>query len=198
MTRPITIAAIYIPPRHTISCQEYGGFLLQLGPQFLVAGNWNAKHSACGSRLTTPKGRNLLNITQQNLNYMSAGEPTYWPTDLNKIPDSLDTRPPIQLYNTDTNWTQFQDHVNDNINLKLHLKVNQDLEDSVLYHSTNTNSYMGIYAKQGKYITGRSQPSTVHQGINLRKTQSKTQMAKKQKSTRKNRTKQANSIYDQL
>jgi hypothetical protein len=66
MTRPITIAAIYSPPRHTISCQEYEDFLLQLGPHFLVAGDWNAKHTAWGSGLTTPKGRNLLNVIQQN------------------------------------------------------------------------------------------------------------------------------------
>jgi hypothetical protein len=91
MTQPITIAAIYIPPRHTISCQEYEDFLLQLGPHFLVASDWNAKHTAWGSRLTTPKGKNLLNVIQQNnLNYMSMGEPIYWPTDFNKIPDLLD------------------------------------------------------------------------------------------------------------
>jgi hypothetical protein len=169
MTRPITIAAVYSPPRHTISCQEYEDLLFQLGPHFLVAGDWNSKHTAWGSRLTTPKGRNLQNVIQQNnFNYMSTGEPTYWPTDLNKIPDLLDfaitkgisdiyssiksnldmssdhnlivitlsnhviwKKPPIQLYNRDTNWTQFQDHINNNINLNLQLKVNQDLEDAV-------------------------------------------------------------------
>jgi hypothetical protein len=91
MTRPITIAAIYSPPRHAISYQEYEDFLLQLGPHFPVAGDWNVKHTVWGSRLTTPKGRNLLNAMQQNnINYMSTGERTYWPTDLNKIPDLLD------------------------------------------------------------------------------------------------------------
>jgi hypothetical protein len=42
-------------------------------------------------------------------------------------------KPPIRLYNKDTNRTQFQDHINDNINLNLQLKVNQDLEDAVDY-----------------------------------------------------------------
>lgn len=88
---PLTIAAIYSPPRHIISTDEYLEFLATLGPHFLVAGDWNAKHTAWGSRLITPKGRNLLEAIQQNnLNYLSAGEPTYWPTDLNKIPDLLD------------------------------------------------------------------------------------------------------------
>jgi hypothetical protein len=90
MTRPIIIAAIYSPPRHTISCQEYEDFLLQLGPHFLVTGDWNAKYTTWGSRLTRPKGRKLLNVIQQNnLNCMSTGEPTYWPNDLNKISDLL-------------------------------------------------------------------------------------------------------------
>jgi hypothetical protein len=66
-------------------------FLLQLGTHYPVAGDWNANDTACGSRLTAVKGRNLLQVIQQNnLNYLSTGEPTYWPTDANKIPDLLD------------------------------------------------------------------------------------------------------------
>jgi hypothetical protein len=87
----MVIAAIYSPPRHAISHQEYEDFLLKLGPHYIVAGDWNAKHTAGGSRLITPKGRELLKVIQQNnLNYISTGEPKYWPTDLNKIPDLLD------------------------------------------------------------------------------------------------------------
>jgi hypothetical protein len=101
MTRPITIAALYSPPRHTISCQEYEDFLLQLGPHFLVAGDSNAKHTAWGSRLTTPKDRNLLNVMQQNnINYMSTGEPTYWPTDLKKILDFAITKGISDMYSS--------------------------------------------------------------------------------------------------
>jgi endonuclease/exonuclease/phosphatase (EEP) superfamily protein YafD len=91
MIRPITIAAVYSRPRHKIYFQEYEDFLLQLVPHCLVAGDWNAKHTAWGSRLTTPKGTNLLNVIQQsNLNYMSTGEPTYWPTNLKKMRDLLE------------------------------------------------------------------------------------------------------------
>jgi len=87
----ITIAAIYSPPRYVISSEEYEDFLLHLGPHFLVAGDWNAKHTAWGSRLTAPKGRNLLHVIQHNnLNYLSTGEPTYWPADLHKTPGLLD------------------------------------------------------------------------------------------------------------
>lgn len=88
---PLTIAAVYSPPRHMISTEEYQEFFSSLGSHFLVAGDWNAKHTAWGSRLITSKGKNLLQaIHNHSLNYLSTGEPTYWPTDGNKIPDLLD------------------------------------------------------------------------------------------------------------
>jgi hypothetical protein len=44
-----------------------------------------------GARLITPKGKNLLEaMNTQNCNYLSTGEPTYWPSDYNKLPDLLD------------------------------------------------------------------------------------------------------------
>jgi hypothetical protein len=89
--RPVTIAAIYSPPRHRISAEDYEEYLSSLGPQFIAAGDWNAKHTTWGSRLTTAKGRNLLcTMTQLNITFFSTREPTYWPTDKNKTPDLLD------------------------------------------------------------------------------------------------------------
>ena len=44
-----------------------------------------------GARLITPKERNLRHaISSHNCHYFSTGEPTYWPTDLTKLPDLLD------------------------------------------------------------------------------------------------------------
>lgn len=91
LPRPLSVAAIYSPPRHTISTEEYKDFFTTCGGQFIIAGDWNSKHTAWGSRLISPKGRNLLHAIQQlNLEYLSTGVPTYWPTDRNKIPDLLD------------------------------------------------------------------------------------------------------------
>jgi hypothetical protein len=42
-------------------------------------------------------------------------------------------KPPPYLCNNFTNWTQFQNHINNNINLNLRLKQTQDLEDAVEY-----------------------------------------------------------------
>jgi hypothetical protein len=85
------IAAMYSQPRHRIEVEDYENFLHHLGNKFIVGGEWNAKHTNWGSRIITPKGRNLLqSITNYNCTYLSTGEPTYWPSDPNKTPDLLD------------------------------------------------------------------------------------------------------------
>jgi hypothetical protein len=72
------IAAIYSPPRHSITTEEYKAYLTSLGHQFIAAGDWNAKHTTWGLRLTTAKGRNLLNaMANLNITHLSTGEPTY-------------------------------------------------------------------------------------------------------------------------
>ena len=89
--RPVTIAAVYSPPHLNIVSDDYEELLTSLEQQFLIAGDWNAKNTVWRSRLTTPKGRHLLKVIQHhNMNYIATGEPTYWPSDLNKIPDLLD------------------------------------------------------------------------------------------------------------
>ena len=87
----VVIASIYCPPRHNISKEQFVDFFSTLGTKFIVAGDYNAKHTFWGSRLTTPKGRQLLNaISSARLDVISGGQPTYWPTDLNKTPDLID------------------------------------------------------------------------------------------------------------
>lgn len=85
------LSAIYSPPRHTVTSEEYKQFLQTLGNNFIAAGDWNAKHTHWGSRLITTKGRNLLKVINDN-NYfhLTNGKPTYWPTDPTKLPDLLD------------------------------------------------------------------------------------------------------------
>jgi exonuclease III len=87
----LTVAAVYSPPRHSISTDEYKDFLQTLGHRFIVGGDWNAKHTQWGSRLSTTKGRNLWRaMSDCNCDYISTGEPTYWLTDQRKLPDLLD------------------------------------------------------------------------------------------------------------
>jgi len=56
-----------------------------------VGGDFNAKKTHWGSRLTTSKGRELLRAIQETeCEAMSTGKPTYWPTDPGKIPELID------------------------------------------------------------------------------------------------------------
>jgi len=88
---PLTISAVYCPPRHIIPTDDYITFFQSLGSRFLIGGDWNVKHTAWGAILITPKGRNLLAaISNYNSQHFSNGGPTYWPTDPNKLPDLLD------------------------------------------------------------------------------------------------------------
>uniref|UniRef100_A0A6M2DME9 Putative rna-directed dna polymerase from mobile element jockey n=1 Tax=Xenopsylla cheopis TaxID=163159 RepID=A0A6M2DME9_XENCH len=85
------IAAIYCPPRHKITSTEFDNFFHLLGPKFIIGGDFNAKHHFWGSRLITPRGHQLYNsLLKNNLNHVSTGEPTYWPSDRSKVPDLLD------------------------------------------------------------------------------------------------------------
>lgn len=88
---PLTVSAIYSPPRHNISNQQFTDFFNTLGGRFIVGGDYNAKHTLWGSRMNNPRGRQLLtSINNNSLQYVSTGEPTYWPTDQQKVPDLLD------------------------------------------------------------------------------------------------------------
>lgn len=90
-TGPLTVSAIYAPPRHNITNQQFSMFFSTLGPRFIAGGDYNAKHHMWGSRLINPRGRQLYScMDNENLNTVSSNEPTYWPTDLRKLPDLLD------------------------------------------------------------------------------------------------------------
>lgn len=85
------LSAIYCPPKHKIMGDMFIDFFQSLGNRFVVGGDWNAKCTYWGSRLTTTRGRQLkLCVDDCKLTTVSTGEPTYWPSDPNKIPDLLD------------------------------------------------------------------------------------------------------------
>lgn len=91
MRGPLAISAIYSPPKHAIKEEQYKEYFATLGNRFLAGGDYNAKHSRWGSRLTTTKGRELVKVMdKQNLGVLSTGKPTYWPSDTEKIPDVID------------------------------------------------------------------------------------------------------------
>lgn len=87
----MAIAAVYCPPSQTITEQQFKDFFAKLGPKFMAAGDFNAKHHYWGSRLVTPRGRKLFScILRSKLDVVSTGQPTYWPSDRQKMPDLID------------------------------------------------------------------------------------------------------------
>jgi len=89
--RTITIASVYCPPKYNLKAPQFNSFFQTLGPCFVAGGDYNSKHTLWGSRLVTTKGRELASLIHTNYySFLSTGTPTYWPTDLNKLPDLLD------------------------------------------------------------------------------------------------------------
>lgn len=114
-TYGVNITAIYCPPKHAIKKEQYVDFLEKQGHRFVVGGDFNAKHTHWGSRLITTKGKQLLeSCSQLKCVTISTGKPTYWPTDLNKIPDLIDffiTRNIASNYiNIEEAWDMNSDH----------------------------------------------------------------------------------------
>lgn len=88
---PLTISSVYCPPRYNLKKEQYKSLLDILGDRFVIGGDFNAKNSYWGSRLTNTKGKELLTaIRETKSEAISAGKPTYWPSDPSKIPDLID------------------------------------------------------------------------------------------------------------
>jgi hypothetical protein len=88
---PVNVSAVYCPPRFTIKEDTFKKYFEGLGNRYICGGDWNSKHTHWGSRLITTRGRELKKcLDTLRLTTLSTGEPTYWPTDRNKLPDLLD------------------------------------------------------------------------------------------------------------
>jgi len=104
---PTTIAAIYSPPRHNMNFQNYADYFSTLNHNFIIGGDYNAKHHSWGCRTNNPRGNVLHNfITQKGFKALAPPGPTYWPTSLRKKPDILDifvSNTPSNIYYTTSN-----------------------------------------------------------------------------------------------
>jgi hypothetical protein len=53
---PLTISALYLPPKFTAKQENLQEFYNTLTQQFIAGGDYDAKHTVWGSRLITPRG----------------------------------------------------------------------------------------------------------------------------------------------
>ncbi|KAH8300559.1 hypothetical protein KR018_009278, partial [Drosophila ironensis] len=120
----LSIAAVYCPPRFSISEGQFMDFYNSLGDRFIAAGDYNAKHTHWGSRLVTPKGRqftchrgNVLaaNVFSINANILATGAPTYYSSAVNRRPSCLDfsiyRNIPHNKLNIRDSWDLESDHL---------------------------------------------------------------------------------------
>lgn len=137
----ITVSALYCPPRHTIKESQFCEYFNTLGHRFIAAGDYNAKHTFWGSRLISPKGRELLKCIQTNgMDVVSTGQPTYWPTDRSKIPDLIDFSVikgiRKEYISCESNWDLSSDH--SPVIIKIDSKIELTSQKCTL-HNKKTN-----------------------------------------------------------
>jgi hypothetical protein len=63
----LTISSVYLPPKHAVLKKQLEEYYATLGPRFTAGGDYNAKHTNWGSRLITPRGRELLKTTEKTI-----------------------------------------------------------------------------------------------------------------------------------
>ncbi|KAF0751401.1 Uncharacterized protein FWK35_00030742 [Aphis craccivora] len=88
---PTTLAAIYSLSRHNINIKNYIDYFSTFSQNFIIGGDFNAKHLSWGCRTNNPRGMVLYNfINLKGYKILARPGPTYWPTSLRKKPDILD------------------------------------------------------------------------------------------------------------
>ncbi|KAL4155989.1 hypothetical protein QTP88_000024 [Uroleucon formosanum] len=162
-------SALYSPPHHNISNATFTDYFNTIKNNFIIGGDYNAKHNAWGCRTNNPRGIVLYNfVNANNFNVLAPPGPTYWPSSPAKNPDILDifeTKIPSNLHcltknilelNSDhssvilnvsatvfarvepprlfsplTDRLEFQNIINQRIDLKIKLKSNYDIDEAV-------------------------------------------------------------------
>jgi len=88
---PITVGAFYSLPRHNILNATFTDYFNTIKNNFIIGGDFNAKHSAWGCRTNNPRGIVLYNfVNTNNFNILAPPGPTYWPSSPGKKTDILD------------------------------------------------------------------------------------------------------------
>jgi len=74
----ITIVTFYSPPRHNITNTIFTDYFTTIKYNFIIGGNFNAKHNSWGCRFNNIRGIVLYNfINTNNFSILSSAKPTY-------------------------------------------------------------------------------------------------------------------------
>jgi hypothetical protein len=73
----LIISAVYLPPKHIVKQEQLETFYNTVRQRFIAGGDHNAKHAAWGSRLITPRRREIYKTMEHlHLRHLSTDEPT--------------------------------------------------------------------------------------------------------------------------
>lgn len=126
----ITISPIYCPPTFNWTGDHFRMLFAKLasltqGTQFLVCGDWNAKHGWWGNRRSCRRGRTLLETIQRShsLHILATGGATHYPFNRRNQPSAIDFAiysdiPPEALHSYST-----VDLHSDHLPVHVHLSV---------------------------------------------------------------------------
>jgi len=105
---PLTIAAVYLPPKHKVTNTQFSDYFNSFNNNFIIGGDFNAKHQSWGCRVNNPRGVTLYNhINTKRFKVLAPPDPTYWPSSARKNPDILDifvSKIPNYLFHTTKNF----------------------------------------------------------------------------------------------
>lgn len=151
----LVLAAFYSSPNHHPSYDDYKDFFSTQGHRFIVAGDFNAKHTFWGSNRITPRGRTLHKvITDCGYDISSCGEPTYWPADPKRLPDLIDFAVTKNINRTRITSRLSLDLSSDHAPVLLDYHIEQEVSNASHYLTSSSTNWL----KYKHYISLRMVP----------------------------------------
>jgi hypothetical protein len=86
----LTFSAVYLPQRNTVKQEQFEDVYNTLGQRFIAGGDYNAKYTDWRSKTYfIQRSRTTEGDGKRRLEKVM-GEPTYWQSDRNKLPDVVE------------------------------------------------------------------------------------------------------------
>lgn len=152
---PLVIAPIYCPPIFIWTHQHFSRLFSKIdslyqGTQFLICGDWNAKHTWWGNVLSCMRGRALLEVVQNNtkLNILATGGATHYPYARRNRPSAIDfavySGIPNEALRTHTAVDLDSDHLPVHIELRLNTIAPATHKSQLLTKYTNIQEFQRL------------------------------------------------------
>lgn len=120
----VATAANYSPLRHNITNADFLNYFSTFSNNFIVCGDFNAKHQSWSCRANNPRSFTLCNLTHlKQFKVLAPPSPIFWPTSRRKIPDTLNIFATKILSNIYCAIHNFFDLISDHSSILLALHV---------------------------------------------------------------------------